>query len=128
MADVVYPGETPGVNLGSPFMPKNHDVVIWKGDYFPLSVDFKNPDGSPMNLYGYSAQSQIRTNFSSETAFELVTTVHTESGVVDLLLPSSVSKNMPAGDYVWDFQITDPSGNVRTYIAGDFKVVDEVTR
>ncbi len=128
MADVVYPGEEPLSNLGDVFKPKNHDVVLWKGDYFPLDVDFKNPDGSAMNLNGYTAQAQIRSTFASEIKYEFVTTVLAEDGLVQLMLPSSVSKTMIAGDYVWDFQVTDPSDNVRTYIAGDFKVIDEVTR
>jgi hypothetical protein len=43
------------------------------------------------------------------------------------MFPSSVTEDIAAGSYVWDFQVTNPSGNVRTYLAGDVIVYDEVT-
>lgn len=127
MADIVFPGMAAGGPLGQDYLPANYDLVLYKGDYFSMSLTFKNPDDSPMNLNGYTAQCSIRSGIGASESFDAELTITPLQGKVDVLWPSSVTSTMAAGDFVWDFQLTNPDDNVRTYFAGDVKVYGEVT-
>lgn len=133
MADIVFPGKAVGGVLGRDFLPSNFDIELYKGDFFPLTITLVQPAVSgntkpPLNLTGYTAQAQIRTNFGGEAIYAFTVTIpDPTSGKVNLVLPSSVSAGIAAGSYVWDFQIKEPSGNVRTYLAGDVTIYNEVT-
>jgi hypothetical protein len=128
MADIVYPGETPGGTLGTDFLPSNYDLVLYRGDYFPLRVTLTDSAGVPLDLTGYTAAAQIRSNFDDPVSYDFDVTMTPLTGTIDLLLSSATSETILAGSYVWDFQVTEPSGNIRTYITGDVTMFDEVTR
>lgn len=86
------------------------------------------PNLTPVNLTGYTATAQIKGNFSDKTVYNFTTSIpDPPTGKVNLVLPSSVSAGIQPGSYIWDFQVKEPNGNVRTYIAGDVIVYDEVT-
>lgn len=128
MADIVYPGQTASGVLGQDFLPSNFDLVLYRGDYFPLRITLKNPDNTVLNLTGYTAKASIRATYDDPLAYNFTVAITAATGVIDITLPSTVSTTISAGSYIWDFQVTEPSGNVRTYIAGDVQVHDEVTR
>jgi len=130
MADIVYPGQTPGGTIGQGFLPANYDLVLYRGDYFPMSVTLKNASNVVMNLTGYTGKASIRMLYEDPVAYNFTVTIPAPTtGVVELVLPSVVSATIAPGSYVWDFQLTEPNGtNTRTYIAGDVQVYDEVTR
>jgi hypothetical protein len=126
MTDIVFPGQSAGV-LGQESLPSNYDLVLYRGDYFNTSVVIKDSTGSVINLTGYTAKCSIKSSFSASSSFDATCTVTAVSGLVEIMFPSSVTEDIAAGSYVWDFQVTNPSGNVRTYLAGDVIVYDEVT-
>ncbi len=128
MADIVYPGDTPGGTLGVDFLPSNYDLDLYRGDYFPLRITLEDNLGVPLDLTGYTAAAQIRSTFDDPVSYDFDATITPLTGTIDLILTSVVSETILAGSYVWDFQVTEPSGNVRTYITGDVTVFDEVTR
>lgn len=126
MTDIVFPGQPAGI-LGQESLPSNYDLVLYRGDYFSTSVVIKDSTGSVINLTGYTAKCSIKSNFSSVSSFDAVCSITPLSGLVEITFPSSVTGDIAAGNYVWDFEVTNPSGNVRTYIAGDVTVYGEVT-
>lgn len=126
MTDIVFPGQPAGV-LGEESLPRNYDLVLYKGDYFNTSVVIKDNVGTVINLTGFTAKCSIKSSFSASSSFDATCTITPLSGLVDIMFPSSVMGDIPAGSYVWDFQVTNPSGNVRTYLAGDVTVYGEVT-
>lgn len=126
MSDTVFPGQAAGV-LGQESLPSNYDLVLYRGDYFSTSIVIKDSTGSVVNLTGYTAKCSIKSSFSASSSFDATCTVTALEGLVEIMFPSSVTEDILAGSYVWDFQVTNPSGNVRTYIAGDVTVFDEVT-
>ena len=127
MADLVFPGKGSGAILNSSAMPKSYDMEIYKGDYVEIYVTLKDSTGTVMNLTGYTATARIRENFSSTTYFDFTVTIaNPTSGIVKLYLPTSVSDTLTPGTYIWGFKVTNPSGDSRTYLAGDVTVYDEV--
>lgn len=125
MADIIFPGEAPSDTLGTTRLPNNVDLAFWRGDAQEFLVRMNNEDGTPIDLTGMTAQATIRASFSAPTQYDFETSI--TDNEVRLYLPSAVSKTIPAGDYVWNFQLTTvATGDVRTYLAGDVTVYAEV--
>jgi hypothetical protein len=128
MADLVFPGKGAGAVLNSTAMPKSYDLEIYKGDYVEMLMTLKDSTGAVMDLTGYTATARIRSNFSSTDYFGFnVTIPNPELGKVRLYMPTSTSTTLEPGTYIWGFQVTNPNGDSRTYLAGDVTVYDEVT-
>lgn len=111
--------------LGETRLPDNIDMKIWKGDEQPYNIVLVNSDQTPVDLTGATAQAVIKSSFDSVKSYDFECTIH-DGNQVSLYLPSEVSKTIPAGNYVWNFQVTFPSGGVRTFLAGDVTVFAEV--
>lgn len=128
MADIVNPGTVAGGPLNQGAMPGNYDLVIYKGDYVDIRVTVKDEVGNPINLTGYTPKAQLRTNYDAVSAIDFTTTlVSPTAGQVKIYLSSATSSTLVPGPYIWDFQVADPSGEVRTYLTGDVTVYNEVT-
>lgn len=125
MADLIFSDQpTVGV-LGEEQLPQNVDMTLWKGDARTFIVRFKDEAGNALNLAGYTPLAVMKSSFNSPTPYNFTTTVQ-NGNEVKIYLPSTISKTIPAGDYIWNFQLTAPNGDVRTYLAGDVTVLAEV--
>lgn len=126
MADIIFPEEAPVDTLGVSQLPSNVDIAFWKGDVQEYIIDMKNEDGTPIVLDGFVPTAVIRASYTSPTQYAFTCTVQ-NGNQVRLYLPSTMSKTIPAGDYIWNFQLKQTStGDVRTYLAGDVIVYAEV--
>lgn len=125
MADLIFPGDAPDGELGGNRLPDNLDLVIWQGDSQRFVIRLTNEDDSPIDLTGYTAQATIRQNFDSPTAYDFECTIQ-NGNEVDVYMSSADAELVPAGSLVWNFQITDINGDVRTYLAGDVVVYAQV--
>jgi hypothetical protein len=102
------------------------DLFLYTGDDFSMTLTFTNPDGSIANLTGSSVKSQIRTTAADVmVAASFICSI--SANVVTLSLTSASCQNL-VGDYVWDCQITNVSGAVRTPVAGTVTFTQDVTR
>jgi hypothetical protein len=127
MADLVFTGETAQGVLNSSAMPTNYDLEIYKGDFVEAFVIVRDDNADPINLTGYTAQAQLKTNYDDSSPVEFECTVTGPTGQVRIYLSSADSSTLVPGDYIWDFQVVNPDGDARTYIAGDVTVHNEVT-
>lgn len=125
MADVIFPGQTPQGSLGVQGLPGNMDLSIWRGDAQTFVIALTDDANQPINLAGRTAAAVIRATYTSTTKYAFTCTIQ-NGNQVKLYMPSSVSSTIPAGSYIWSFETTDSLGDVRTYIAGDVTVYDEV--
>lgn len=125
MADIIFPGEEPSDVLGTTKLPSNVDLAFWKGDSQEFIVRMNDELGEAIILTGYTPLAVMKASFNSATAYTFTTSVQ-NGNEIRVYLPSSISKTIPAGDYVWNLQITAPNGDVRTYLAGDVTVYAEV--
>lgn len=127
MADLIFPGEAPLEKLGETRLPENIDLVIWQGDSQEYFINLQAEDTTPIDLTGHTAQAVVRSTFGAVENYDFdVTFVDAAAGQMKMYMSSTVSATIPAGSYVWNFQITTPSGDVRTYLAGDVIVYAEV--
>lgn len=125
MADIIFPGEATDGVIGSSRLPTNVDLEWWKGDAQEFFISLTNDQGEAIDLSGYTPSAVVKSSFNSLTSYAFTTTIQ-NTNQVRIYLSSATSKTIPAGDYIWNFQLTNPSGDVRTYLAGDVTVFAEV--
>jgi len=129
MADIVQPGSPSGGPINSGSMPQNYDLVIYKGDALRFTITVKDASQVAVDLTGYTAEAQLKTSYSDISPVNFVCTITTPtSGVVSVYLaPATTAALVADTPYIWDFQLTEPAGDVRTYLTGDVTVFPEVT-
>lgn len=130
MADIVFTGQTPDApSINSSAMPKNHDMVIYKGDYVEFYLSIKDSSNTAINITGYTPKAQLKTGYDDWAPIDFTCTLSNPTGgIVKVYLSSGITSSLLPGSYIWDFQLTNTSSDVRTYIAGDVTVYDEVTQ
>jgi len=100
-----------------------------KGDTLN-SITFTMLDGvTPINLTGYDIKIMFKkypTNVASKT-IEIgsgITIVNAAAGQFRI---DEFNVTLSVGEYFYDIQFTDPSDEIKTYIAGTFNVLQDVT-
>lgn len=104
------------------------DLQIYQGDTPAWNVTVLADSGSPANIAGYTARAQIRrapADADAVVAAEMSAVV--ESPYVHLSLTAEQTTPL-TGRYVWDLQLTGPTGEVITIMYGKVAVKAEVTR
>ena len=107
-----------------------YPLTIEQGSTFQKQFRWK-VDGQVMNLTGYTAKMQLKKNYGGAAAFELSTTnsrilLGGAGGTVSLELAPQETAGLPAGNYVYDLELTLGSV-VRKLIRGTVVVVPEAT-
>lgn len=107
----------------------NQELTVYQGDdYAGVVTVYVGGTGTPADITGYTAKAQIRravADAEPEVAVEITTVV--SSPQINLSIPHEQTALLN-GRYVWDLQLTSPSGGVTTIIRGKAIVTAEVTR
>jgi len=105
------------------------NLMIYQGDDYGAIVTVADGVTPPAEIIaGYTAQAQIRSGPADTNPIVLVdiqTTV--ASPYVYLTIPSTDTAGLKTSAY-WDLQLTDPTGQITTVLAGIASVTPEVTR
>ena len=98
-----------------------NNITINTGEYFSRDFYLDNIDGTPLDLTGYTAASQMRKHPESVNA-----TVDFNVGFIDrtngrirISLTSSKTESIKPGRYVWDIMFTDSAGKKSIVIEGN---------
>lgn len=104
-----------------------YDVRIVQGDTFIEPILLEDSDGDAIDLTGYSFASQLRRTADSSLVANFVIEIDEPNSTVTRSLNSSITSGLE-GTYVHDFQWTNPFGQTRTLLSGEFEIEPEVTR
>ena len=109
---------------------KNTNVItLNQGATYSDTVTVKQPEGTPVNLTGYSVSSRIRA-LSGALVAEFTCTVATPTtGVIARTLSNTLTAAMVPSEYVghvWGLKLTAPSGAVLPEIQGGVMVIANV--
>ena len=114
-------------------MRANWDWNIYRGDTGVLEVGYQEPDGTPVNLTGYSAKLQVRPK-PGDSATALLELTHSSgiainaaAGTLLVTITPAQSVALGAGRFAYDLQITSAGGIVTTLVGGVLLVHPEVT-
>lgn len=113
-----------------------YNVVIDQGADWFLNVNYDNPNGTPVNLAGYSSALQMRSYPDAPTAVLSLTsaagggiTITAITGLVAIRATAAQTRAIDEGTYYYDLEITDTfTGVVTRLIQGQAVVSAEVTR
>lgn len=104
------------------------NLVIEQGATFTASVVLNDNTGTPQNLSGYQANSQMRKSYYSSNATTFTASVSDSSnGEITMSLTSAQTANVKAGRYVYDLEVSNATNTVRV-VEGIVTVYPEVTR
>lgn len=110
-----------------------HNFTIEQGATWSRDLTIKNPDGTPMNLTGFSARMQVRKDVDANTTLvELSTTnglitVTPLLGKLTLTLDAASTGSLTKGG-VYDLEIISGGGEVTRIIEGQVVLKKNVTR
>lgn len=114
--------------------PGNYPITARQGSRFKLRFNISTNDVGT-NLTGYTAAMQVRKSVTSSTKLldlvsptDITLNASSVNGDVLIIVSGSTMASLPAGTWVYDIELTDPSGNPEAVLEGKFIVKAEVTR
>jgi hypothetical protein len=110
--------------------PAQYNVKIWRNDSWAQTFALL-ADTTPIDLSGCTILIQVRPTPTSATiALTLSTADSTISigGANRNQITLNKKVDVTAGSYVYDMNVTFPSGEVKTYIWGNFIVQEDISK
>lgn len=114
------------------------NLVCDQGSTFTTSLEWQDGAGSPIDLTGYSARMQVRTEWAddegpaTDPVLDLTDadaiTLGGALGTVVVTVDDAATEAIPYGRYVYDLELVDVDGVVTRLVQGRFTVRPEVTR
>lgn len=110
--------------------PAQYNVKIWRNDSWAQTFALL-ADTTPIDLSGCTILIQVRpTPTSASVVLELTTDDSSIGigGVDNNQITLNKIVNVAAGTYVYDMNVTFPSGEVKTYLWGNFIVTEDISK
>ena len=105
------------------------NLFVDAGASYSNIISVAATNGQPLNLTGYSVASQMRKSYQSSTAYNFTASVfNAEQGKVRLQLTPEQSQAIPAGRWLYDVEITSPSGSKTRVVEGIVTVNPQITQ
>jgi len=111
-----------------------YNFVADQGATFSRVITWKDSAGSAINLGGYEARMQLRSQIDASGAavFEFTTgngriSLGGTAGTITLSAAATATQAIPADTYVYDLELVE-SGVVTRLVQGQFELRGEVTR
>lgn len=115
-------------------MAGTYNIKCEQGATFARVLNWRNADGSPISIVGYSAKMQVReSKAATAVVLELSSanggiTLGGAAGTITLSATATSTTALAIGSYVYDLELTGPDGVVTRLIEGAFLVDGEVTK
>lgn len=105
------------------------NLYVDQGSFFRTYITVAGASTQPLDLTGYTVASQMRKSYQSSTAYNFSVAISNPSqGRVRIELDSEQSRNIPAGKYLYDVEITNPSGQKTRVVEGIVLINPEITK
>jgi len=114
-------------------VPGKYNIVCPQGTTLMQQLTYSE-NGTPVNLFGYTARMQVREITKSANVMLSLTTENGgivlggSAGTINLIASAAATTAMYAKEYVYDIELVSASGTVYRIIEGKFIVTPEVTR
>jgi hypothetical protein len=115
-------------------IPANYDLIIRQGSTWTQFIVWKDSDGNPINLAGYTARMQIRPVIQSQTVIVALTTENGRialggsDGSLTLALDAETTADIEQASGFYDIELESFDGTVTAILQGRVKFPREVTR
>ena len=96
---------------------------------FSTSINVDDSSGNAINLFGYTAASQIRKSYYSTTATNFTASVTgVANGELTISMTAANTANMSPGRYLYDVVITSPTSIKTRVVEGIVVILPGVTQ
>ena len=112
------------------FRPAQYNIQIWRNDSWMQTFAI-TADNIAVNLTGSTIEIQVRKTANASVAELTLKTGGngiTISGASNNQIVLNKVVNIAAGNYLYDMNVTFPSGLVKTYVWGTFLVQEDITK
>jgi hypothetical protein len=110
--------------------PAQYNVKIWRNDSWSQVFSIL-ADTTPVDLSGSTILIQVRPTPTSTTISLTLSTADSSisiGGANRNQITLNKKVDVTAGSYVYDMNVTFPSGEVKTYIWGNFIVQEDISK
>jgi hypothetical protein len=110
--------------------PAQYNVKIWRNDSWAQTFALL-ADTTPIDLSGSTILIQVRPAPASATIALTLSTADSSisiGGANRNQITLNKKVDVTAGSYVYDMNVTFPSGEVKTYIWGNFIVQEDISK
>lgn len=105
------------------FYPATYDIVVLQNSTYRLQLTVTQSGGTPVNLSGYTIDSDICGLITHEEVATFVPNiVDAASGIVQLTLPPATTSALEPGKYTYDVSATQPGGDRYYWLKGGVTV------
>lgn len=101
------------------------NLLMEQGATFHFEAALKDADEQPLSVVTFTARSQMRMSFESETAYEFVVTI--SEGLVVLDMTAANTGLIPPGRYVYDVYFYETDNTLRI-LEGNVIVTPQTTK
>jgi hypothetical protein len=99
--------------------PATYDIVVLQNSTFRLQLTVTQSGGTPVNLSGYTIDSDICGAIDGAQVATFVPTItNAASGIVELLLPPTTTSGIEPGLYSYDVSATESGGDRYYWLKG----------
>jgi hypothetical protein len=99
------------------------NITIEQGTYYEDVFTVRNPNGTALDLTGYTASAAIKKFSTSTISTPFTVGIVTAAGQVVLSMGNTISNALDAGRYYYDVVITSTgTGNITKIIKGSVMV------
>ena len=105
------------------------NLKVDQGADFATTINLNNLDGTDFNLTGYTVASQMAKSYASTTKTTITASItDAATGAIQLSLTHAQTGALTQGRYVYDVEVTQTSGNIKTrVIEGQITVFPQAT-
>jgi hypothetical protein len=114
-------------------MAVTYNTVIDQGADWYITFIYEQPNGTPVNVTGYTAALQVRTSPLAKTAVLTLTntsgiTITGNTGTFACHATNVQTSAITNGKYSYDLEITSPTNIVTRLVQGTVEVSPQTTR
>ena len=112
-------------------IPAKLNLVCPQGTTFQKTFKIYNPDGTAMDLTGYTAVMQAKKSYTAKTNLFSISTdddISISTNEINVDIHYLDTQGYSKGDYVWDMEITSPADVRSRILEGILTVTPEVTK
>jgi hypothetical protein len=104
------------------------NIIIDQGTDFSALIELETTYGVAYNLVGYTVAAQMRKNYSSSTATTFSCSNTGADGQINISLNKTATSLLEPGRYLYDVEVTSPTGTVTRVVEGTATVTPGMTR
>lgn len=112
----------------------SYNITIEQGATYSQVMTWRDSNNALVNLTGYTARMQIRTDYAATTSVLVLTTENGmitlggALGTITLNVTDASTSAIPARNYVYDLELVSGGGLVTRLLQGVVAVSPEVTK